>query len=80
MSSYIIGAIIFGICLSLFFERAPAGGFRVSRRLTIVKEFWWFIKERKAWWLTPIVIIFLILSVFIVLTENSVVLPFIYAL
>ena len=66
------------IALILMIEKDPEGGLRLSRRAAILKEFWWFIKERKIWWLTPIVVILGVVSVFIVVTEQSVVLPFIY--
>ena len=59
-------------------ERAPAGGLRISRRAALLKEFAWFVRERKVWWMTPIVGVLGMLSVFIVLTEQSVVLPIIY--
>ena len=55
-----------------------SGGFR--DRLAIFGELWSFMKVRKKWWLGPIVLTFLLLSVLIVLTEGSAVAPFIYAL
>ena len=55
-----------------------SGGF--SSRLSIFGELWSFMKVRKKWWLGPIVLTFLLLSVLIVLTEGSAVAPFIYAL
>ena len=51
-----------------------------SGRLTIFSELWAFMKVRKKWWLGPIVVTMLLLSVLIVLTEGSAVAPFIYAL
>lgn len=54
------------------------GGF--LNRLSIFGELWSFMKVRKKWWLGPIVLTFLLLSVLIVLTEGSAVAPFIYAL
>lgn len=42
--------------------------------------FWDFLKTRKKWWLTPIVITLLLLAGLIVLVESSTVAPFIYAL
>ncbi len=48
-------------------------------RFGIIKEFFAFLKERKLWWLTPIIVILGLLSVFIVLTESSALMPFIYA-
>jgi len=50
-----------------------------SSRVSIFREFWDYMKVRKKWWLGPIVTILLLLSVFIVLTEGSALLPFIYA-
>ena len=49
-------------------------------KLSILKEFWDFLKVRKKWWLTPIVIIFLLLGALILLTQSSAVAPFIYTL
>ena len=49
-------------------------------RLGIFSELWSFMKVRKKWWLGPIVMTMLLLSVLIVLTEGSAVAPFIYAL
>ena len=49
-------------------------------RLSIFGEVWAFMRVRKKWWLGPIVVTILLLSVLIVLTEGSAVAPFIYAL
>jgi len=49
-------------------------------RMAIFGELWAFMKVRKKWWLGPIVLTMLLLSVLIVLTEGSAVAPFIYAL
>jgi hypothetical protein len=49
-------------------------------RLGIFGELWAFMRVRKKWWLGPIVVTMLMLSVLIVLTEGSAVAPFIYAL
>jgi len=46
----------------------------------IVKEFLIFLKERKLLWLSPIILILVLLSVFIFLTEGSALVPFIYAI
>ena len=43
-------------------------------------EFWYFLRSSKKWWLGPLVVIFLLLSVFILLTESAAVVPFIYTL
>lgn len=45
----------------------------------LVKEFFIFLRDYKLWWITPIVLVLLLLSLFIFFTEGSAVLPFIYA-
>lgn len=45
-----------------------------------VKLVWDYLKVRKKWWLLPIVVFLLLMSLLIVLTEGSAVAPFIYAL
>jgi hypothetical protein len=45
-----------------------------------LKLIWGFLRTRKKWWLTPVVIFMLLLSVLLVLAEGSAVAPFIYAI
>jgi len=45
-----------------------------------IKELLGFATTRKKWWLTPIVIMLLLLGVLIVFTEGSAIAPFIYTL
>lgn len=49
-------------------------------KLSIIKEFWDFLKVRKKWWLAPIVIFLVLLGALIIFTEGSAVAPFIYTL
>ena len=49
-------------------------------KLAIFKEFFLFLKERKLWWMTPIILVFLLMGFLIVFTEGSAVAPFIYTL
>jgi hypothetical protein len=49
-------------------------------KLSIMKEFWDFLRVRKKWWITPIVVVLVLLGALIVLTESSAVAPFIYTL
>jgi len=49
-------------------------------KASILREFWQFLKVRKKWWLTPIMIFLLLLGILIVLTEGSALATFIYAL
>jgi len=51
-----------------------------NNKISIVSEFWDFLKTRKKWWLGPIVLIMLLMGLLIVLTEGSAVAPFIYTL
>ena len=41
---------------------------------------WDFLRVRKKWWLTPIVLFTLLISLLLVLTKGSAVAPFIYTL
>lgn len=41
---------------------------------------WDFLRVRKKWWLTPIVMFLLLLSVLLVFAQGSAVAPFIYAI
>jgi competence protein ComGC len=45
-----------------------------------VLELWDFMKERKKFWLLPILIVLLLFGTLIVLTQGSAVAPFIYTL
>ena len=45
-----------------------------------VLELWVFMKERKKFWLLPIVVVLLLFGGLIVLTQGSAVAPFIYTL
>ncbi|MBT4051636.1 MAG: hypothetical protein HOE73_00940 [Bacteroidetes Order II. Incertae sedis bacterium] len=45
-----------------------------------ISEFWQFLRIRKKLWLAPIVIVLVLLSLVIVLTQGSALAPFIYAL
>jgi hypothetical protein len=49
-------------------------------KLSILAEFWQFLKVRKKWWLTPIIVFLILLSALVVLTEGSAIAPFIYAI
>ncbi|WP_318543671.1 DUF5989 family protein [Marixanthotalea marina] len=48
--------------------------------MEFIKEFFMFLKERKKWWLVPLIIIFVIFGVLIFLTSGSALAPFIYTL
>jgi hypothetical protein len=46
----------------------------------LLLELWAFMKERRKFWLLPIIIVLLLFGVLIVLTQGSAVAPFIYTL
>jgi hypothetical protein len=43
-------------------------------------ELWAFLRERKKFWLLPIIVILVLFSSLLVLTQGSAVAPFIYTL
>ena len=49
-------------------------------KISILAEFWDFMKVRKKWWLMPIILALVLIGALIVLTEGSAVAPFIYTL
>lgn len=49
-------------------------------KMDLLKDLWGFMKERKKFWLAPIIIILLFLGVLIVIGGSSAVAPFIYTL
>ena len=46
----------------------------------LLKDLWGFMKERKKFWLAPIIIVMLLMGGLIVLTQGSAIAPFIYTL
>ncbi|MDD5255018.1 MAG: DUF5989 family protein [Candidatus Omnitrophica bacterium] len=49
-------------------------------KLSILREFWEFMRVRKKWWLSPIMIMLLLLGLLIFFAQSSAVAPFIYTL
>ncbi|MFL3006672.1 MAG: DUF5989 family protein [Candidatus Neomarinimicrobiota bacterium] len=49
-------------------------------KLSILREFWDFLSERKKWWLAPIIVFLFLFGFLIFLTEGTAVAPFIYTL
>jgi hypothetical protein len=48
--------------------------------MDLMGDLWGFMKERKKFWMAPIIGIMLLLGALIVLTQGSAVAPFIYTL
>ena len=53
---------------------------KTQQKLAIFAELWEYLKVNKKWWLGPQIIILLLLGLLLVMTEGSVVAPFIYTL
>jgi hypothetical protein len=52
----------------------------IRDRLKIFGEFWYFLKTSKRWWLGPIILFLIFLSLLIIFAESSALAPFIYSL
>ncbi len=48
--------------------------------ISFIRELWDFMRARKKFWLLPIFIVMALLGALIVLTQGSVIAPFIYTL
>jgi hypothetical protein len=48
--------------------------------MAFIQELWAFMKDRKKFWLLPILVVLLLFGTLIVLTQGSAVAPFIYTL
>jgi len=53
---------------------------RFKSVITLLKEFWSFMRMQKKWWLAPLILILVLMGMLIILTEGSALAPFIYAL
>lgn len=49
-------------------------------KLSVLKEFWDFLKVRKRYWLAPIVLILVLIGFLLVFAQTSAVAPFVYTL
>ena len=48
--------------------------------ISILRELWLFMRVRKKYWLLPVLIMLAVFGALLVLTQGSVVAPFIYTL
>ena len=48
--------------------------------MEFLKEFWEFLKVRKKYWLLPILIVLVLFGGLIILSQGSVIAPFIYTM
>jgi len=50
------------------------------RFLSLLKEFWLFLRQNKKWWLLPIILMLLVLGALLIFAQSSALAPFIYAI
>ena len=48
--------------------------------MSFVKDLWRFLRERKLWWLIPVILFLIIIGVLLIIGGNSAIAPFIYTL
>jgi len=51
-----------------------------SAAVSLLGELWAFMRERKKWWLGPIVVVLALFGALMVLSQGSAVAPFVYTL
>lgn len=49
-------------------------------RTSLAMELWAYLKERKKWWLLPIIVVMFLVGSLIVFAQGSALAPFIYTL
>jgi hypothetical protein len=48
--------------------------------MSLVSELWAFMKERKKWWLLPVIVVMLVVGSLLIFAQGSVLAPFIYTI
>ena len=48
--------------------------------MTLVREFWAFMRVRKKWWLLPIIVVMVLMGSLLVFAQGSALAPFIYTI
>jgi len=48
--------------------------------MDFLKDLWFFMKERKKFWLAPVIVVLLLLGILIVFGAGSAIAPFIYTI
>jgi len=52
----------------------------MAKNRGLMVDIWDFLKVRKAWWLTPIILMLILLGILVIAGQSGVLAPFIYAL
>jgi hypothetical protein len=58
----------------------PVEGRRGGEAMGFVAEFWLYLRERKKFWLLPIILVMVMFGGLVILTKGTAVAPFIYTL
>ncbi len=48
--------------------------------MSLVREFWMFLRVRKKWWLLPIIVVMVLVGSLLVFAQGSALAPFIYTI
>ncbi len=72
---YILPALILVIVASLGWS-----AWKLRDRFVILGEFITFLRERKLWWIMPLVMMFALVGLFVVIAGQSTIAAFIYPL
>jgi len=46
----------------------------------VVADLWMFIRERKKWWLLPVIVVMLVVGSLLIFAQGSALAPFIYTI
>lgn len=49
-------------------------------QISLLREFWAFMRVRKKWWLLPIIVVMLLVGSLLVFAQGSALAPFIYTI
>jgi hypothetical protein len=48
--------------------------------MSLAGELWGFMRERKKWWLLPVIIVMLVVGTLLIFAQGSALAPFIYTI
>jgi drug/metabolite transporter superfamily protein YnfA len=48
--------------------------------MSLVGELWAFMRERKKWWLLPVIVVMLVVGTLLIFAQTSALAPFIYTI
>jgi hypothetical protein len=48
--------------------------------MSLVSQLWEYMRERKKWWLLPVIVMMLVVGILLVFAQGSALAPFIYTI